>query len=198
MKNKRKLQASAILILILILIGLLIHSCSIEDEEIVITVKDSIDAYGYTLDDRDSDFFEEEFEILKDILLSDEMDNEKYAEQICKMFVIDFYSLSTKVSRYDVGSLEYLNENIVDSFFLKAEDYIYKYFGILENFPEVKSVKIKDISFENITFNEIEYEGYIVSLTWEYIKDYGYDKTGDFQVIINNDKIEIVEFIGGM
>lgn len=196
-KNKKKIIISVIvLVLIFVCVCLLIFSNSVEDETQSVVLKDSIESYSYTLDERDTELFENEYEILKEILLADEIDYDLYAEQISKLFVIDFYTLNNKISKYDVGGLEYLNEDIKENFRLKAEDYIYKYVGTMSEFPEVSSIFVDEINEEQIAFYDENYSGYTLALSWEYIEDYGYDTSGTIEIILNNEKLEIVEFIG--
>lgn len=195
-KNKKKIILCVVLLVIIIIFVCVLIFSGNSEEDLTIVLKDSIDSYSYTLDERDTELFESEFEVLKEILEADEIDYTAYAEQISKLFVIDFYTLSTRVSKYDVGGLEYLNDDIEDNFKSKAEDYIYKYIGTLESFPEVSGVSIDEINEENITFYEEEYIGYTVYLSWEYVEDFGYDESGSIEIILNNDKLEIVEFIG--
>lgn len=194
-KNKKKIILAIILLVTIGFVCTLIFGGS-EEEVATVNIKDSIESYSYTLDDRDTELFESEYEILKEILLAEEIDYLLYAEQLSKLFVIDFYTLGTKLTKYDVGGLEYLNDDIEENFKLKAEDYIYKYLGTLDELPVVSAVDIDEINEDTIIFYEEEYSGYTVSISWEYEEDLGYDSSATIEIILNNEKLEIVEFIG--
>lgn len=200
--NKKKKLLIVIALLLLALCGFLIYiNLKTEDAYVgsVINIKDSIENYSYHLDERDTEYFEEEFYLLKECLESEEIDFEVYATQISKLFVIDFYTLNNKISKYDVGGLEYLTADIEENFKLKAEDTLYKYVSTLDanNLPEVVSVVVTEIFEETIIFKDEEFDGYYVSVEIEYDVDLGYDTTGTFEIILSNESLEIVEFVGG-
>ena len=56
-------------------------------------VVDSIKGYGYKLHDNDSKLYKEIFEELKKNLDNEKIDEEKYAESISKLFIIDLNQL---------------------------------------------------------------------------------------------------------
>ena len=96
---------------------------------------DDIRGYHYAIENRDSKLMKDNFALLKDVLLSQEIDYEKYAEYLSKLFVIDLYTLSNKNNKYDIGGTEYVYPDNVNSYKLKAQDTLYKY---LENKDERK------------------------------------------------------------
>ena len=128
-----------------------------EKREVNVTsVISNIDDYGYTLDDRDTDYMKEVFHELENILEAEEVDYEAYAEALAKLFVIDFYTLDNKINKYDVGSLEYILSSSVESFRLKAQDTIYRdvidntYRDRIQDLPEITNVEIGNT--EDTTF----------------------------------------------
>ena len=80
-----------------------------EPGKIAVEVKvlDSLDEYGYSLSDKDSDLMKDEYNILKDLLNSDSFSREEYAKQVAKIFVIDLYTISTKVNKLVICVSEY-------------------------------------------------------------------------------------------
>ena len=82
----------------------------------VVQVTNSIDKYGYTLEDRDTELFKKNFEELKELLNQEDYDKEEYLKLISKLFIIDLYTINNKLSRYDVGGLEYVYSGAVTSF----------------------------------------------------------------------------------
>ena len=114
MRKRYKIWLIVIIILIVITSGIGISKIFFSKKEPekkphnTTSIISSIDKFGYTLDDRDTKYMQSEFKNLEDILASDPIDYQKYAESLAKLFVIDFYTLNNKVNKYDVGSLEYI------------------------------------------------------------------------------------------
>ena len=53
---------------------------------------DSIEFYGYSLSDSDTDLYKDTFKELSKVLNTKPLDYSEYAEMISKMFIIDFAS----------------------------------------------------------------------------------------------------------
>lgn len=204
MKKKRRLKKK-IRVILSVVLGLLVFLVIVFSilrvidglKPTVVEVIDTIDKYNYTLDDRDNSLFTDYFADLKKVLNEDNIDFDEYAELLSKMFVIDFYTLDNKLNKYDVGGLQFLDADIYKGFNLKAMDTIYKYIGVIEGAPDVNFVEIVDIKDKNILYNEETYEGYSVTLSWKYVKDYGYDTDGDVLIIRDGEFLKIIEFVGG-
>lgn len=194
---KRKFKLYLLVFVIIFLFFLLL--CTKTTKSSSYNVVDEIEGYGYTLDDRDSELYSEYFYELKSLLDSEDIDLDQYARYISKMFIIDFYSLDNKISKYDVGGLEFLQVDIVDNFKLKAEDTLYDYIGYIDNkqLPKVESIEVSSLEESFAIYNLVEYDSYELILSWEYSEDLGYDKTGSITLINNDGILEIVEFIGG-
>ena len=131
MRKKYKVGLIVISVLLVGVISLGVLRIFYNDEEEkrevnVTSVISNISDYGYTLDDRDTDYMKEVFSELENILESLEIDYHAYAEALAKLFVIDFYTLENKINKYDIGSLEYILSSSVESFRLKAQDTIYR------------------------------------------------------------------------
>ena len=84
------------------------------------------DDVDYIVSDTDTKLFKENFNELKKILNAKEVDNKKYAETITKLFVIDFFTLSNKTSKNDVGGVQFVYENYKKDFIDGARDSLYK------------------------------------------------------------------------
>ncbi len=162
-------------------------------------IKD-IKEYGYSLDDRDTKYMEEEFNNLKDILSKEEIDYREYAKSIAKLFIIDFYTLNNKINKYDIGGIEYIYQDKQEDFKNKARDTIYNdiidntYLDRVQELPEVTEVIINNIEEISVELNDNTYEGYFITLNINYKKDLGYDNEGSITLIKNNDKLEIVKY----
>jgi hypothetical protein len=156
-------------------------------------VLDSLDDYGYSLSDKDSDAFKDEYNILKDILNEKKIDEEKYAEQVARMFVMDLYTISTKVNKLDIGGSEYFYIDKVSMFELKVMDTLYS--NLLDNtygdrtqeLPTVSSVETISVEKGTYMVGAEEKEAYIVKVKWTYVKDMGYDSIGTVILCMEND-----------
>lgn len=205
MKKKYKV----ILIIIIILIVLLAASIvavkllSKSDNKDAVKVVDSIDEFGYTLDDRDTELMKNTYNELKNVLSSDEINYEEYAKKLAELFVIDLFTMDNKVNRYDVGSTEYVYPDNVDNFKTNVEDTIYK---SMENnsdgkrrqdLPEVSSITNSSVEGSTFLFGEDEYDSYVVSITWDYVDDLGYDDNATITLIELDNKLYVVEYVTG-
>lgn len=148
----------------------------------VVTVLDkSLDEYGYALTDKDSKYFKAEYEELKEILKKDKVDEKEYATKVARMFVIDFYTLSTKLNKYDVGGTEFFYDKKREMFENKAMDTVYS--SLLDNtygdrkqeLPEV--INVETVSMEETTYSlgEEKVDGYLVKLNISYKEEMKYD-----------------------
>jgi len=114
-----------------------------------------------------------------------------YASTIVQNFVADFFTLSNKSSRSDVGGLQFFSEDVVDNFRSFAVDEFYLYLNqYIEMFgsellPTVSSTEISRIEFgtrtieaedENVDLNaedenvpaEEEIRTIIIDIEWSY------------------------------
>ncbi len=171
------------------------------DEKEVVTKKklDSLDVYGYTLDDLDTDTYKKYFNELREVLNKDDIDYKEYASVLTKLFVTDFYTLDNKITSSDIGGEEFVHSDVVDNFKLNAGDTMYNhvknnvYGDRTQELPEVNSVSIESTEEVKYTYNKKEYEAYKVTASWDYVKDLGYEKNGVFYLIKDNNKLNIVE-----
>lgn len=194
---KKKKIVVLIILLLIIFIGLggyvyfkFMKPKTVEEQPTVFEVTNQIDSYGYTLEDRDTELFKATFEELKSLLNEEDYDKEKYVSLISKLFIIDLYTIDNKISRYDVGGLEYVYSGAKESLKSVAEDSIYK---TVENnidksrtqkLPEVSSIEVSIV--EPYTFkmpDDTTSDGYKVKLSWEYKESLGYDTSGTIVVV---------------
>ena len=172
----------------------------VKDEKSVVTKKelDSLELYGYTLDDYDSALYKEYFNDLKSTLNSEEVNYEDYAKEIVKLFVSDFYTLDNKLTSSDIGGVEFIPSDMVENFKMHAGDTMYNhvktniYGDRVQELPIVKSVEVTNIESITYTYKDKEYSGYKVSASWEYEKDLGYKNSENFTLIKDNNKLYIV------
>ena len=205
MRKKYKVGLIVISVLLVGVISLGVLRIFYNDEEEkrevnVTSVISNISDYGYTLDDRDTDYMKEVFSELENILEAEEVDYEAYAEALAKLFVIDFYTLENKINKYDIGSLEYILSSSVESFRLKAQDTIYRdvidntYRDRIQDLPEITNVEVVNTEDTTFTLNDEEVDAIKVEMNYEYKEDLGYDTEGTIYLVRNDVKLEIVSY----
>lgn len=158
-------------------------------------VVDSIKKYGYTVSDTDTKLFKTKFKELKRILSSSNIDNKKYSELVAELFVIDFFSLDNKITKNDIGGVEFVYENYKATFVDKARDEFYKYVknnlndNRKQELPIISTIKVEssescEVSeeLEKEEFENID-EAYKIKLSWTYEKDLGYQKEATLIVV---------------
>lgn len=197
MKRIDRLKHLVGIILLVLLITIVIYIVLVlkpkNDKSKFLEEKEKI-KYGYILYERDTEIYRDVFNELKLELNNDSIDYEKYAEYISKLFIIDLYTLNNKVSKDDVGGIQFVMNDIKDNYLLNVSDTMYKYInedGI--ELPEVSSIELLDINSYKYSINNKEYDGYEVNLKWDYKKDLGYDSEGIVYVIKDEDELFVVE-----
>ena len=206
MRKRYKIGLIVISVLLVIVISLGVLKIFFnKDEELkkeanVSNVISNITDYGYTLDDRDTDYMKDTFHELEDILSASEVDYHLYADTLAKLFVIDFYTLDNKINKYDVGSLEYILSSKVDMFRQKAVDTIYRdildntYRDRIQDLPEIINVTILNTEDVTFTLNEEEVSAIKVTMNYEYKEDLGYDTEGTIYFVRNAQKLEVASY----
>lgn len=204
MRKRYKIWLTIIVILIILtsLLGVMKLFMPKDEEKNpnVTNVIDTIQDYGYSLDDRDSKYMQEEFKNLIDILKSSEVDDDAYATSLAKLFIIDFYTLNNKINKYDVGGLEYILSDKVDEFKAKAMDTIY--FDLIDNtykdrvqeLPEITEVNVENLEHTKFELNEENLDAIKVTLKFTYKKDLGYDTEGTIYFVKKGNKLEVVKY----
>ena len=195
-----------LLVILLIVIGVKVYFDFFRNdnrEEETRKNLDSLELYGYTLDDEDTELYKTYFNELKDILNEENIDNEKYASLLVQLFVVDVYNLNNKLTSTDIGGLEFIHADMVENFKINLGDTMYNtiesnlYGDRVQNLPVVSDVIINSIRETTYEYNGAEYLGYIVDASWEYETDLGYENNASFVLIDDNNKLNIVEKIDG-
>ncbi len=198
-KKRKKIIIIIIIVIILLLCAFIAFKLFNKDDKKPINVIDDVKNYNYVLEDRDTQLFKDTFKELKDILNADDIDFEKYAQTLSKLYIIDLFTMDNKISKYDVGSSEFIYPDYLDKFKLKVTETMYK---TIENnvngkrkqdLPEVTSVEITSTEESTFKIGEEEYSSYVIDLKWNYKKDLGYDDTARITSIKSDNYIYIVE-----
>lgn len=209
MKEKKKLNIKRVIITVeiivlltlLILIGVKVYNDffkKVEENPNVATEKNSIKEFGYKLEDRDTVLYEKYYNELKKVLKEKEINYNKYAELLAKLYITDFYTLSNKISSTDIGSLDFIHPDSLENFKIKAGDTIYKtvisnlYNDRTQVLPEVSDINMEDISETKFNYSETEYDAYEITLSWTYVEDMGYDTSKKLTLIKIDKKLYVV------
>lgn len=169
------------------------------NENIENKIGDTIKGFNYIVYENDLEIYKKEFNNLKKILESEEIDYKEYAISISKLFLIDLYTLDNKKNKYDVGGTEFIYPEIVENYKLNVENTLYKY--IIDNsdnkrtqkLPEVKNIILDNIEETIYTLGENKFDAYKLNLRIEYIEDLEYDTDCEIIITKNDKYLYIVE-----
>ena len=205
MTKKRKI-IDLIIIILFILIGVGLFGYTYYAAKESLSKKEpakkelrSLELYGYKLSDTDTEIYSNTFKELEIVLNEDTIDYNKYAELLSKLFIIDVYTLNNKLTSTDIGGLDFLHKDLKENFKDNLGATLYK--NVENNLdgkrtqklPEVSEVSVTNIEETKYKYNDDEYDGYNVSLTWNYIEDLGYDKSIKLTLIRENGMLYIVK-----
>ncbi len=209
MKRKKRKIKLLLFIIVLIAAGVLVYMAlnpgKKESNEPIKKVVDEIKNFDYTVAETDSKLFKTEFKNLKKILSAKEIDNKEYATEIAKLFIIDFFTLDNKVSKNDVGGVQFVYSGYKTSFIDKARDEFYRYVksnldkNRSQELPTVKTIEAESTE-EIAASSELSGEAFAaiteafkVKLSWTYDKDLGYQSSATVVVIKDEDKFSVAK-----
>ena len=199
-KRKEKRSPIIILILVFIVVVFVVWYFFFREKPIVVTVVSRIDDYNYFLDSNETRIYKKYYKELEEELEDNKVDEKKYAEIISKLFVIDFYTLTNKLTNQDIGGIQFIHSNLQNQFMTDASNTIYKYVknnltgSRRQKLPEVNKVEITNIEaskYENDNYQDDS--SYQVSLKIGYVKDYDYPEEVTLTLIHEENKLVIVE-----
>ena len=206
---KLKKKTKNIFIIVLVILAIILGFLSFKDklggkkeEKGELKVLNKIDKYGYTLKENKTKTYKKMFEELKKILEADEVNEEEYLKKISEMFIYDFYSLSDKAAKTDIGGVEFVYNDALENFLKTAQDTYYKYVenNIYNNrkqsLPVVSNIEIGSVEKEAFAYNDkTDEEAYKVKVTWSYTDDEfsKYQKEATLIFIHDDIKLSLVE-----
>ena len=170
----------------------------VSPNEPVIKNLDSILGYDYVLRSNASSLYKTEFNILKENLEGD-INEEEYLKSVCKLYIIDLYSMRDKLNKYDINT-DFIYEQNILNYKLNLQDTLYKYLEDnsdgkrVQELPSVSSVDVVDIKDTTFKIGNNNVNAKEVSLKWEYDKDLGYDNKGTLVLVKENNLYYIVEY----
>lgn len=208
-RKKSKKKLIVFFLLLLIAGGLVFFTLKLnkkdEPAEKKAKVVDEIKNFDYTVSETDTKLFKDEFKKLKKVLSQKEVDNKEYSNEIAKLFIIDFFTLDNKITKNDVGGVQFVYSGYKTTFIDKSRDEFYKYVKSNVNgdrsqeLPIVETIEVA--SSEPVSasselsgdqFAQIS-EAYKVNLTWTYKKDLGYQNKATIIVVKDNDKFAVAK-----
>ena len=118
---------------------------------------------------------------------------------LSKLFIIDVFNLDNKLSSTDIGGLEFIHKDLEENFKENMGNTLYKNVEInldgkrTQNLPIVNSIEVTDVFETKYTYKKNEYDAYLVSLTWDYKQDLGYQKSIKLTLIKDNNILYVVK-----
>lgn len=202
--KKRRIKKKPLIILsliILIAIGVAVYFIFFNKEEEQVTeIKnvDTIEGYDYTLSENATKYYKDLFNELKDVLTADEVDEDAYASLVARMFIADFFNLDNKITKNDVGGLQFVYKDFRDDFTKLASSSMYKtvesdvYGKRDQELPIVSSVSVERTDNTTFTYGEnTDDNAYVFEFTITYEDDMDYQESGTITLIHSNDKLEV-------
>ncbi len=205
MKLKKGVKKILIIILILLLVAALGYGALkiynkfgsnkvAKKPEVINTIKE----YGYNLDDNATKLYSNLFTQLKEVLQEEEVNEEEYAKLVAQMLVVDFYNIDNKMSKNDIGGVEFILEDYKENFILEASNTVYKYVehniynDRKQTLPKVKSVVVQNVKNISYKYKDlVDEKAYEVVVSLEYETDLSYPKTVTVRMIHNGKKLEV-------
>ena len=158
----------------------------------------SIEYYGYTLNSNDTDLYKSYYKELDKVLKEKQVDYRSYASLLSKLFIVDVYSLNNKLASTDIGGLEFIHPDLKENFKENMSETLYKYVESnidgkrTQELPIVKEIKLDNVFETKYTYNDTEYDAYLVNANWTYEKDLGYQTSSKLTVIKVNNILYVV------
>lgn len=202
--KKRKLKKSVkvfLTLFVLIVIGGIIwvvkpfHTDKIEKK---VKVEDSLEEYGYVLNENETAYYKELFKELKAELNKESVDEEAYATLVAKLFLADFFNLDNKITKNDIGGVQFVYSDYQNDFSKYAVEGMYHYVKSNiykkrdQELPVVSSVEVSNLEQTSFDYKDgTDKEAYTLNYTITYEKDLGYQDEGTMTLIHHDKKLEI-------
>lgn len=204
-KRKRKIKYGRILVLLFIFcllafLGIMAYGKLNVKEEKTKKVKNisTIKEYDYVLKENATGYYKKLFKKLDSVLNKDKVDEEEYMNLACQMFVSDFFNLDNKVSKNDVGGVQFVYKDYQSDFEKYAMDSMYKsvesnvYGNRRQDLPIVEEVLCSKVKSETFKYGESsDDKAYVVDFDIKYKEDLGYQTEGSLIIIHNGKKLEV-------
>lgn len=201
MKKRNKIILFIVIILLVVGASIFCYLKFVKKDDNVnkVTNIEEIDKFGYTLKSNATETYKKEYEILKTNLKSTDINEEEYVKSVAKLFIIDLYTISNKINKYDVGGTEFVYPDSLENYKVNVEDTLYKYVednsnnSRTQSLPEVSEVQITDFKKVKYKVSNTELDAYEVALKWSYVVDMGYESEGSVIILEKDNKYYVVE-----
>ncbi len=204
MRKRKKLKKKVVILIILIIVlalavsGFIVYKTYFKSDDNKSKIIDEIPEYGYTLEADQPKIYKDLFKKLVSVLKEENVNEEEYARLISQMAAIDFYNLDNKVSKNDVGGVQFIRAKNAQNFVLEASETVYKYIeqDIYkkrdQKLPVVTKSEVKEITKEPYSYKNIkDDDAYKVIVNLEYKKDLGYPNEVEIKLLHTDKKLEI-------
>lgn len=201
MKKRNKIILFIVIVLLVVGASIFCYLKFVKKDDNVNKVTNivEIDKFGYTLKSNATETYKKEYEILKTNLKSTGINEEEYVKSVAKLFIIDLYTISNKINKYDVGGTEFVYPDSLENYKVNVEDTLYKYVednsnnSRTQSLPEVSEVQITDFKKVKYKVSNTELDAYEVALKWSYVVDMGYESEGSVIILEKDNKYYVVE-----
>ena len=204
-KRRRKVKIGRIFVLLLIVCLIAFLGVMAYDKLSVKKVKSkkvknimSIKEYDYVLKENATPYYKRLFKKLDSVLSKDEVDEEEYTTLVCQMFTSDFFNLDNKISKNDVGGVQFVYKDYQTDFEKYAMDSVYKsvennvYGNRRQNLPIVEEVECSKVKNEIFKYGDSSDEkAIVVNFDIKYKEDLGYQEEGNLVIIHSDKKLEV-------
>lgn len=203
---KKKMRRRLLLVIIFLILAFIIFAVGSylirmgNNKQTEVKVISEIQQYGYKLEDNKTRLYNNLFDELDEELNKKDINEQKYAELVAKLFVVDFYNLENKLNKNDIGGIQFVYTSIRDNFILNAKNTLYKYIesntngGRNQELPVVSNVEVVNSKNDSYDYGKkTDTNAYKLTLHWSYKKNLGYQTEADLILIHEGKKLSIVE-----
>lgn len=204
---RKKINIAIIVVVVIAVLGIMYLGYKRFFTKTPVAVKpkvvDTIENYGYELEEGQTALYKKLYDELSKELKKDKVDEEKYASYVASLIVCDFYNLDNKISKNDIGGVQFVRQDQQKNFILEASETVYKYIehnvygNRKQELPVVKHVEVKDVTETTYKYEDIDDEkAYKVNVLVTYEKDLGYPT--EVTVVLvhakdNDKKLEVIK-----
>ena len=109
-------------------------------------------------------------------------------------------SASLKISKNDIGGVQFIKSDYKNNFIFEASETVYKYIELnvyndrTQKLPIVKSVDVKSINNTTYKYNDLmDDKAYKVTASWTYDSENDYQNKATFIFVHEDKKLSLVE-----
>ncbi|MBQ8192734.1 MAG: hypothetical protein IJZ46_01505 [Bacilli bacterium] len=163
-----------------------------------VEIVDKMENYDYHLDENATEYYKTLYNELKEVLNSEEINEEEYAKTVSKLFVADLFTLDNKLTSSDIGGLQFVYTDFKEDFINIAKTTLYSnvesniYDDRNQELPIVSDVQIDNIETSSFNYQNNKHDSYKVTVSITYQKDLGYPSKYKLTLIKNDKYLQVV------